>query len=456
VLKDRNRVDVDGDREEDDFSNSDTDGYAHAHGNNGNNGNGNGNGNNGQPGDAIGLSDDDSVITEDAHGDTFNVDESTDLKPFGGGGSMIDGSSVDRAGVTPMDSTFSADIERGAAAKHPPHEVIEEETPSPNRGNITYLSDEEGNDKPEEAKDAMDAKSDKHTSSTVSNAAPNTATTTTKDDVPATASEAEDDGADAGAAQKSTPVAAGSGYTFAKKQSASNLLKEKEGGAETKESEAAAAAENVEAKADANASAGCVEEKQEDYEYILREHACVINEDVILVKIYSNETTGATTLRAFNDKGEKTLTYQLIPALASQLKELSNEETNVFLTDMLNTTLLIPSEQNMSTEYKKDAAGSNKASADADADGDGDGGVSGQSEKSVAPDTIYEVSIGEARYSSRLEFKEEGTVEIHASNMENGKHHIIPLLPVLAKQIASLTYDQISGVIKDIIKTFSA
>lgn len=191
-------------------------------------------------------------------------------------------------------------------------------------------------------------------------------------------------------------------------------------------------------------------------EQLLKQHACVVNNEVVTVGMYSNESTGVTTLRAYNDKGDATLTYELIPALAKQLKELPDEETNSFISEMLNTTV-VPS--NMGTEYAKEQSRKktndnvdNTFSSFMDEEREM---VDNFSQKAVDPNATFESEVNNVKYSSRLEFKDEGAIEIHALNTASGAKHVIPLLPVLAKQIVSLTYDQISGVILDLIKAFS-
>lgn len=388
-------------------------------------------------GSELALSDDDSALTEAAGEGGVNLNAAGTIAK-GVDDSVEDVAEGTAAGVGPMDSTFSADIEpKGTTkGKFSEQEAITEEEPSPHHANITYLSDDK-----EEEMEVEDRGEVENTNP--SEVAP--APTLSTDNI-----EGGSVDTDSG---KPLPVAAGSGFTFAKQQSGTfkELLPPSQvSGALPAEQEPAAG----ESSSGGGHNEALAEKKLDNAskdELIIKEQTCVINNDVITVKVFSNEAIGTTTLRAYNDTGENTLTYQLIPALASQLKELSDEETNNFLTEMINSTVVVPSDStNMGTEYATDAT----RKVDSSEDGPLVEDPAGQSSKSVV-DEVYEVSVKDVTYSSRLEFKDDGLVEIHASNTNDGKTHIIPLLPVLAKQIVTLTYNQVAGVISDIIKTFT-
>ena len=384
----------------------------------------------------LGLSDDDSVLTDTAAEGGVN-ENAMGITAMG----LEDSVEGTAAGVGTVDSTFSAEIEPKGTTKGKflDQEAIAEEEPSPQRANITYLSEEEEKEEEKLAKNS-DGEQDEQATEVVP--------------VPTISTETTERGSLDIEVRKTVPVAAGSGYTFAKQQSGSakEPLSPNEESVEDATSDVpsgpvkSASEEGEDKKITENAVVG-----PGNTEIVVREQTCVINNDVITVKVYSDVSVGTTTLRAYNNVGENTLTYQLIPALASQLKELSDEETNKFLTEMINSTVVIPSDStNMGTEYAADAT--LKVSSNEDDKKLEDTGC--QSSKSVV-DEVYEVSVKDVTYSSRLEFKDDGVVEIHASNTDNGRVHVIPLLPVLAKQIVTLTYNQVAGVISDIIKTFT-
>lgn len=350
------------------------------------------------------LSDDESVITEATGGNRDGHAESVDMKNFQLSDSILDEVPIVYCGA--IESTFSVDVENENSSKKQPSEVVIAEELIERGGNITYLDERQGS-------------------------------------VGVPCSSFPVPNVD-GEELKYIPVASGSGYTFAKQSSWKvkdrQLLKDNDISTEDK------ADADLMIEVSTMKDTPVVGGNGTDNEELLKEQTCVVNDDVLLVKICSHKDNGSTTLRAYNDSGEIILTYQLIPALASQLKELSDEETNTFLIDMLKSTLIIPGgPTNMGIEYgsevckKNDFEDKNETEEDA---------ISPQS-------NIYKISIKDVTYSSRLEFKEDGLVEIHASNEESGKNQVIPLLPVLAKQIKSLTYDQIKGVITDIIKAFT-
>ena len=344
------------------------------------------------------LSDDESVLTTEEGIDSEENEKISNLQLTS---SLIDSKAPEtRIGVSTMDSTFSANIEPNTIVKKNPEEAtIEEELPSPNPANITFLNNEDGDLIP-----PRDISQEEGTSVILD------------DNLGKSSDDAKDSNA---------PVVAGSGYSFAK-QSSSN--------SSTKDS-------TVEDKSAGDATVGSNDIKHD--EILVKEKVINIREEVISVKVYSNESAGTTTLRAYDDKGNITLAYELIPALASQIKDLDEEEISTFLTDMLDSTILIPSEsRNMNTEYETDiskkehGAVSNENSA--------------HSEIGISPDHVYEVMIGDVKYSSRIQ-AEDDEIKIYATNVSSGKNHVIPVLPVLAKQMFSLTYDQICGVITDII-----